>query len=451
MTNITGGASIKICDAIMGSGKTSAAIDFINNNQDRRFIYVAPLVDEDRRIARACPSLNFVLPDDHGRQDTKRNDLKMLLRQHKNAAISHVLLSRCDQECYDLMKAGGYTMIIDEVVDIAEDSKLKSGDIRHLLKYEDCEIRDETIYFGESFQRMDTAVYDEIKRLASSHRLVVMPGEKVFYWMISEDMLRTCQEIYVLTYLFEKTLMWAFMQRHNIPYTKIFVDHPDEGVYRFADHLVYLPPFAAHIPELLDVCRDRKLNAIGDEWNALSSNHQRKARLAANALKDKKRRGELVTVQEKKGDLMHQLRGHIRSFFFYRNNASGDDVLWTTFKESRPYLEYYGYKGGHIPMNAKAMNEFGDRHYLAYCANVFLNPIVVTYFKDHDILISHEDFALTTLLQWIWRSAIRRNEPVHLYLPSARMRQVLDQWMETCGQEYERLHQSNTYQQGGKV
>ena len=33
---------IQICDSIMGSGKTSAAIRMMNEESDRRFIFVTP-------------------------------------------------------------------------------------------------------------------------------------------------------------------------------------------------------------------------------------------------------------------------------------------------------------------------------------------------------------------------------------------------------------------------
>lgn len=39
-------------------------------------------------------------------------------------------------------------------------------------------------------------------------------------------------------------------------------------------------------------------------------------------------------------------------------------------------------------------------------------------------------YALSTMLQWIWRSAIRRGEEIWLYVPSRRMRTLLKDWME---------------------
>jgi len=41
----------------------------------------------------------------------------------------------------------------------------------------------------------------------------------------------------------------------------------------------------------------------------------------------------------------------------------------------------------------------------------------------------HDDYALAELLQWVFRSAIRDDKAIDLYLPSSRMRKLLKGWM----------------------
>jgi len=48
--------SIKIVDAIMGAGKTSAAINLINNNPDKLFLFVTPYLSEVDRIVNGVTS-----------------------------------------------------------------------------------------------------------------------------------------------------------------------------------------------------------------------------------------------------------------------------------------------------------------------------------------------------------------------------------------------------------
>ena len=38
-------------------------------------------------------------------------------------------------------------------------------------------------------------------------------------------------------------------------------------------------------------------------------------------------------------------------------------------------------------------------------------------------------YALTELIQWVWRSRVRRGEPIILYLPSPRMRRLFEEWL----------------------
>ena len=54
---------VKVCDAIMGSGKTSATITYINEHPEKKFIYITPYLDEAERIRQACPQAEFVEPN----------------------------------------------------------------------------------------------------------------------------------------------------------------------------------------------------------------------------------------------------------------------------------------------------------------------------------------------------------------------------------------------------
>ena len=39
-------------------------------------------------------------------------------------------------------------------------------------------------------------------------------------------------------------------------------------------------------------------------------------------------------------------------------------------------------------------------------------------------MVSQDDFALSEMVQWVWRSAIRDGKPITLYIPSDRMYQL---------------------------
>jgi hypothetical protein len=50
-------STVKVCDAIMGSGKSQSAIAYMNEHPEQRFVYVTPYLTEAQRITDACPAL----------------------------------------------------------------------------------------------------------------------------------------------------------------------------------------------------------------------------------------------------------------------------------------------------------------------------------------------------------------------------------------------------------
>ena len=78
----------------------------------------------------------------------------------------------------------------------------------------------------------------------------------------------------------------------------------------------------------------------------------------------------------------------------------------------------------------KSYYEFANKKSLAYLCNRFLNPYVESFFNIRDISINEDKYALSELLQWIWRSQIRNGESVTIYIPSARMRRMLEDWLD---------------------
>lgn len=64
-----------------------------------------------------------------------------------------------------------------------------------------------------------------------------------------------------------------------------------------------------------------------------------------------------------------------------------------------------------------------------YLLNVFPNPLFKNYLENDNFQFNEDDYALSALLQWIWRSAIRNGKKVTIYIPAPRMRQLLTDWL----------------------
>ena len=85
---------------------------------------------------------------------------------------------------------------------------------------------------------------------------------------------------------------------------------------------------------------------------------------------------------------------------------------------------------GFLSSNTRSTNEYKDRVAVAYLVNKYFNPFIKQFFKANGILIDEDAYALSEMIQFIWRSAIREGREISLYCPSKRMRELLMGWLD---------------------
>jgi len=67
---------------------------------------------------------------------------------------------------------------------------------------------------------------------------------------------------------------------------------------------------------------------------------------------------------------------------------------------------------------------------MVYIYDQWINPNMMRWFNKHvPGAISHDDYALTELIQIIWRTQVRNKKPVTVYIPSKRMRDLFLNWL----------------------
>lgn len=86
-------------------------------------------------------------------------------------------------------------------------------------------------------------------------------------------------------------------------------------------------------------------------------------------------------------------------------------------------------KSNFTEFNLKAENKYRDKTSLAYCVNIFLSPQKRNFFAKFGIEYDADMYALSIMVQWIWRSAIREGKDIDIYIPSRRMRELLQNWI----------------------
>ena len=50
---------VNIVDAIMGAGKSQSIINYINSNNDSKFLVITPYLNEIKKYTDSCPNKKF--------------------------------------------------------------------------------------------------------------------------------------------------------------------------------------------------------------------------------------------------------------------------------------------------------------------------------------------------------------------------------------------------------
>ena len=391
--------AVRVVDARMGRGKTSAAIRYMDENAGKkRFIYVTPYLAEVDRICDAC---GFDQPDDE--TSTKLATIKQLMDKGRNIATTHSLFYNMDEGCIDLIQSMGYCLIVDESLNVLSKSQLPSGDITLLTKF--CTTLNEDGTLTWTLDDYD-GVFNSIMEQAKHGSLHYIDG--FLYNLMNPELLTSFSEVWMLTYLFDGQLERAYLEYFDIPYEIWGVDTTNG--HRFAPGPDKPEPI--DYGKLIDIIMDENMNEIGDNRFALSATS-----MQGLPYKDK---------------YIRRLRGNLNRFMCDYAGVPACERLWTTYKGCADLLDQrsHRYRSQFLQVSARATNEYRNCSALAYMANRFVDPNYPKFFARRGVNIDHNQFALSELLQWVWRSRIRDGKPIKLYIPSSRMRKLLIDWIE---------------------
>ena len=82
-----------------------------------------------------------------------------------------------------------------------------------------------------------------------------------------------------------------------------------------------------------------------------------------------------------------------------------------------------------IANTTQGTNDYSRCSTLIYLYDQHINPLIGQWLNESSRSFN-DAYALTELIQWVWRSRIRNGEPIVLYLPSPRMRSIFSDWLE---------------------
>lgn len=394
---------INVVDSIMGSGKTSWAIQCMNAAPaSEKFVYITPFLNEVSRIKEGVKGRLFYAPNNANDDRTKMRSLKDLIVKGFDIASTHSLFQTADDELIELLTGGGYTLILDEVMDVIEPVNVRADDIKKLEAAGDISVDTNRVtWTGDPH---DDSRYRDIRLLAQAGNLFYHRG-KFLVWAFPPLVFKTFEKVIVMTYLFNGSLQRNYYDMFGFTYEFNSVKQVGDA-YELA-------PYDRHsegregLLKLINVY-EGKLNDIGTRKNALSATYLRNADV----------------------DVLKPIRNNTYNFFHNITGSKKADVYYSTLKEIEVSLAPRSYRGTAIAVNARATNEYATKSTMAYLFNRYTNPHVNSFFQDNGVSIDEELLAVSDLLQWIWRSQVRNGQPVNVYVPSSRMRGLLYAWFK---------------------
>lgn len=404
---------MKIVDSIMGSGKTEYIINMMLNNPQYKYLYITPYLDEiNDRILPRCKSIDMMTPIFNGKN--KKDNLFDLIYYNQNIATTHELFKQFDPSICQLLKSKNYILILDEALDVVEQYPIAKADIDLLCQTNTIEIDENNIvnwisenYKSNEIDKKTSLKFQEFKRDVLNGNIICI-NNILFYWQFPVKVFKLFKESYILTYNFKYQIQKYYFDKFNVQYEYNSIKKID-NIYQLVDFYDITLNEKLNIKSLITIV-EGKINDIGERNYSLSMEWFKNKN--GSFTKDKS-----------------QLKKNLLNYFYNICKESNKTKLWTVFSDYKDKFKDKGYSAGFLSCNTRATNNYSDRYNLAYCINKCINPLLKQYFDNNNISINEDGYALTEMLQWIWRSSIRNGEKIKIYIPSKRMREILNKWL----------------------
>lgn len=400
---------IKIIDQPCGSGKTTAMINNFNN-QDK-YLVIVPLLSEVDRIVEGSKEVVFVQPhandNDNG---TKYASLEESIMLGRNIVSTHKMYEGLAQ----LASAGllsDYHIIIDEVPNVVQAIATKSKtsidefyiDAGFMVVDEVSGLVRPTQKWIESQDQVSDTLSPMILNAAKSGCLYLQ-DRQMFIWALPEIILQSGLSLTVLTYKSDGSLFVAYLYKLGLPFEVETNAGVDEQFRKDAAKLVTIKD----IPALSGL----KFTYVEQQKGLSSSRYCNTVSFALKNLRGRKLKDvdvDKILITCKKEAWLKPANDNKFKLGPLAKNSRLGDASW-------------------IANTTRGTNNYSHCSHLIYLYDQHPNPYIARWLGNSTKEFA-DAYALTELIQWVWRSRVRRGEPIIVYLPSSRMRALFETWL----------------------
>lgn len=432
---------VEILDSIMSSGKTTAIIDWMDKNPQEKYIYVSPNLSEVVDRIPNSSKLDFISPSVDEFNSTKLEHLNSLLLEGKHICCTHKLYLSMNNFSMDLIASRGYTVILDEEIDVMQSYKGYSfKDVQWLMK-------EGYIKQNESDGSVDWIKDDELLN-SSDHRYFYCKNlcdKKALYltrfdinsvkaksvMMVTQipvRLLECAKRVIVLSYLFKGSILDCFLKLKGFEvkdFTDVTVEYKRPSYFK--DLITVVPPEDLKNFNLTSYWWEHKStekDGISKVQNYILRNARKYSngdnRLVCWTIPKDRAKG--VSTASKTAKLVNPV-----GYVFSKEKVEDETNEDKTKTVKTPCW---------LAQNTRATNNFAHKTVMIHCYNRYPLQDIASYLEDYNCKLDDDVFALSELLQWAFRGCVRKNQKMTLCLGSNRMYVLFQNWINERPLDY---------------
>lgn len=408
---------VEVLDALMGSGKTHAIIEYMSLHQNNPWLYISPMLEEtETRVPDRASELNLELfiPYEDGLY-TKSDTCLKALSEGRNICCTHNLMHKFTKQHLRLIQEQGYQVVSDEELNLINGYNISKVDYDFLVRNKMIDI-DEKGKVNFLDQEMDNnARYGDIKSKADLGMLYsAQRSNRMMVIQLSPMIIEASARFILLTYNYQGSIMNTFLDMHNYEYKEF----KEVKLYKTNTEIIKELQTRIEFIETPSVKAIQKKYTLSKSWWTTST-AQQKTEVSRSIYSC------IRKLKKKKESLFYTLpKDFVNSSGFDRKQIGAEplaDIDGNTLERTRTF----------IACNARSTNNYADKEVAVHAYNLFPNQAVKAFLQDQGFVCNDDLFALNMLLQWLFRGCIRKKgaSKLHVAFLSKRMSVLFKDWL----------------------
>lgn len=409
----------QVIDRPCGYGKTTELIN--NLSPHDKYLIIVPYLTEVARVIEGAARNNVIVvePTKDQKGLSKRDHLLELVAQGKNICTTHAMYPRLSEAALE-RSFEGYTIIIDEVVETVKplSQNPSNGSWEQLYVAKGFVQVDQntgqvfpTQEWIDTHENISDSLSLEVYNAAKAGTLYVH-NSNTLVWALPKQLLNAGKALRVYTYLSKGSLMVSYLERVGIPY------QIDSLPFVELKHL-------KQAQELITVKRLKNLTNLKFSYSGQKVMPNGQAQKVAQTLNN-------LSNRDLKGVPRSDIIVTCIKEAWFDGARSHDDLLSSERNaKAGKFAKGSGlFNTNWLPNTTRGSNRWSHCSHIVYLYDQFSSPSVKNWLGMSSSW--QDEYALSEAVQLIWRSRIRKGQPITVYFASDRMYNLFTDWLDTA-------------------